>query len=389
MTSTQVVTNHAGGSKSNSDPFQPESKVAQLLTDKYGPDVFIATGARARTVNADLQELRRLRLKSAGGSVFQRGRSRFLQIKYLVDGKWRYESAGTTKRAHAERFLSYRVYESSAGLLPGTATSEQIVEHFLRDARLRGLRSTARLERACKQLLKKLAGHRAEQINRALWLKYIDERQQEAAPDTVHLELSIARRAYRVARASGLLREMPDIPQVRHLNVRAGFIEPRDWAKLREHLLPDLRDACDFALSCGAREMEVLSLRWLDIEPESKVAHLRSTKTDTPRKVPYGQIAQLAEVIERRRVVDARLKREAIISPWVLCFAEPIKIRGRVYHRAGVPLFGQGEHGLHTHATCESRRRLYEGRNPARAVPRFQAQRRAQLRARERAALGR
>jgi len=298
-------------------------------------------------MQAELEELRRLRLKVAGGSVFKRRRSRYWQIRFRVEGKWRDESTRLESRREAERLLNFKVYEASAGLLPSTATFEQIIEHFLRDARVRGLRSVARLERATKALLKRLEGCRAEQIDRARWLKYLDERQQEAAPDTVHLELSIARRAYRVARAAGLVRAIPEIPQVRHLRVRAGFIEPSDWARVREHLGPDLRDACDFALACGAREMEVLALTWADVEQGARVAHLRRTKTDQTRKIPYAASPQLAAVIERRAVIRGKLERAGIVSPWVFCFAEPVKLRGRLYHRAGEPLFkSSGAGGL-------------------------------------------
>jgi len=344
MASTQEASKHKSQPKSNFDP-----RSALIGDALESGDALIATGRDARRLSADLAELRRLRLKAAGGSVFKRPRSPYWQIKYRVDGKWRYESTATEKRADAERLLAFKVYEASAGLLPGTATFELIVEHFLRDASARGLRSVARLRRATRPLLKRLEGYRAEQIDRARWLKYLDERKQEAALDTVHLELSVARRAYKVARADGLVRAVPDIPQVRHLRVRAGFIEPRDWARVREHLRPDFRDAGDFALSCGAREMEVLALKWADIEHNARMVHLRSTKTDRPRKIPYAAIPQLAAVIERRLDARAKLERVGIISPWVFCFEEPVKIRGRLYHRAGDPLFkASGERGLHS-----------------------------------------
>jgi integrase len=137
------------------------------------------------------------------------------------------------------------------------------------------------------------------------------------------------------------------IPQVRHLNVRAGFIEPRDWARVREHLRPELCDVSDFALACGAREMEVLALKWDALDQDAAVVNFRSTKTDRPRRVPYASLPQLRTVIERRLTVRAQLERAAILSPWVFCFDQPVKIRGRAYHRAGDPLFKpSGERGL-------------------------------------------
>ena len=83
---------------------------------------------------ADLVELRRLRTKAAWHSFQARGPP-FFQIRYQVDGKSRDESTGTKIHREAERMLDFKVYEASAGLIPGTATFEKIMEHFLRDAK--------------------------------------------------------------------------------------------------------------------------------------------------------------------------------------------------------------------------------------------------------------
>jgi integrase len=341
MASTQEVSNHKSVSKSSSD-----DSVA-LLADsvRRGEEHLLFTGSHARQASADLDELRRLRLKVSGGSLFKRPRSRFWQIKYRVGEKWRYESTGLEKRSEAERKLAFQVYQASAGQLPTTATFEQIIEHLCLDAKVRGLKSVARIQSATAQLIRRLEGHRAEQINRTHWLKYIDQRSTEAKPDTIHLELSMARRAYRLARADGLVVTVPDIPQIRHLHVRSGFVEPRDWARVREHLRAEFRDVCDFAFACGAREMEALTLQWSDIEPEAQVVHFRETKTDTPRKIPFGDIPQLKAVIERREAARAKLERAGIIAPWVFCFDEPVTLRGRLYHRAGDQMFKAGDRG--------------------------------------------
>jgi integrase len=333
--------------KSSSQPAADPAIVQLQNAINSGDEFLLATGVHARRFSADIEELRNRRLKRVGGSVFKRERSRYWQIKYQVNGKWRYETTRIENRHEAERLLAFKVYEASAGLLPGTAMFNQVIEHFLRDARSRELRSVARLERATAQLLKKLDGYRAEKIDRARWLQYLDDRRREASADTVHLELSIARRAYKVARADDLVHAIPDIPQIRHLNVRTRFIDPSDWARVHEHLRPELRDACDFAYACGAREMEVLALKWDALDESAAVVSFHSTKTDQPRKVPYALLPQLRAVIERRMTVRAQLERAGIISPWVFCFEQPVMIRGHVYHRAGDPLFKPtGERGL-------------------------------------------
>jgi hypothetical protein len=212
-------------------------------------EYFLATGVHARRISADLAELRALRLKRAGGCVFPRKGSRFLQIKY-PDGKggWRYESARTQNHQDADALLRLRAYEASAGNLPGTATFEQIIERLLDAAKIGGLKSVARMARAGKALRAKFEGCRAEQIDSGAWRKFANERLEHARPDTLNYELSIAKRAYRLARTDGLLRSIPEFPRIKNIRVRRGFVEAKEWRALRERLQSDFRDAADFAL---------------------------------------------------------------------------------------------------------------------------------------------
>jgi hypothetical protein len=261
-------------------------------------DYLLATGADARRAHGELAELRAQRFKSVGGSVFKRPRSPFWQIKYRAsDGRWRYESIRTAQsRREAVWWLKQRVFEASTGRLPGTASFEQVIDALMAAARVSS-RKVARLAGAARALKARLAGYRAEACDYAVWLKYADERGREAARDTVHLELAVAKRAYRLARAKGLVSTIPEFPSIGNLRVRQGFVDPRQWEQLRAGLRPDFRDAADFAFLCGAREMETLTLTWADIEREARVIHLRLTKTGRPRPIHYAQWPELAAVI--------------------------------------------------------------------------------------------
>ena len=70
---------------------------------EQGEDHIVATGRQARELCAQLAELRRLRHKAFGGSIFKRARSPYWQIRYSVDGKWRDESTITKDRREAQR----------------------------------------------------------------------------------------------------------------------------------------------------------------------------------------------------------------------------------------------------------------------------------------------
>jgi hypothetical protein len=160
-------------------------------------DLLLATGADARRIASDLAELRALRSKRIRPKVFRRRGSRFWQIRY-PDGKGglRDESTRSENRRDAQALADFRAYEASAGVLPSTATFEQIIDALVHDAEVRG-RKVARPARAARALKAKLAGHRAEACDYAVWLKYAVDREKEASRDTVNLELAIARRAYR------------------------------------------------------------------------------------------------------------------------------------------------------------------------------------------------
>ena len=55
-----------------------------------------------------------------------------------------------------------------------------------------------------------------------------------------------------------------------------------------------------------------------------------STKSGAARVLPFADYPQVAEVIERRRTVAKRLAADAVITPWVFCFAEPLNGRGNL-----------------------------------------------------------
>src|SRR5260221_5555419 len=118
----QSSSNHNSLIKSSRDSLRADRPAEKLdrvsaLTADFGPDVFVATGADARRVAADLAELRDLRRRRAAGSVFKRARSKLWQLKYPVGDTWRYESSGTTDKPTANRLLAQRIYLATSSTL--------------------------------------------------------------------------------------------------------------------------------------------------------------------------------------------------------------------------------------------------------------------------------
>ena len=95
--------------------------------------------------------------------------------------------------------------------------------------------------------------------------------------------------------------------------------------------------------------MEVLDLKWTSVDLRAGLVRLEigSNKSGAGRVLPFTDYSQLAEVIERRRVVAKRLAVAGVIAPWLFCFEKPLQVRRRTYHVAGGPLFKpSGDRGL-------------------------------------------
>jgi len=324
--------------------------------EQPGTENFLATGEHSRRVSADLAELRTLRAKRMRAKLFRRNGSLIWQMRY-PDGRggWRDESAHTEDRGDAQALLDQRAYQASAGILPGTASFEQIIDRLSDAAKIGGLKSVARMARAGKALRAKFEGCRAEQIENGAWREFVKERLQNAKPDTVNYEISIAKRAYRLALDDGVVRSIPKFPSIKNLHIRGGFIEAQEWKALRGRLQPDFRDAAEFALLTAARRMETLSIGWADVELDACVIHLRHTKTGVPRAIPFAHYPVLAELVERRLAVRRALERDGINSPWFFCFS-----RSGARRPAGSALFERANRKSGERGLCKSLRKEWD-----------------------------
>lgn len=218
---------------------------------------------------------------------------------------------------------------------------EDLAQMIRDDYRAENRRSVHRLEIGLKRLGERFAGWRARDIDfTALQAYRLFREKNGAAPATVRWELGALRRAFRLAARAGKA-ECPPFPTVTVSNARKGFFEREEWQAIRAHLRPEFQDFGDFAFLTGWRTMEVLTLRWQQIDFEAGTIRLEpgTTKTGAGRVFPFSDYPELREVIERRKAQREQVQKAAhLIIPWLFFFHD----RSR-FHRAGDPLFRAGD----------------------------------------------
>jgi integrase len=267
------------------------------------------------------------------GCIYQRpGHDARWHLKYYdARGKPHYESAATC--ADAERLRRRRLGEVAQGRrLVGRererTTFDDLERFIVDDYRLRGRKSLDSVCQSFRALRRVFGGRRASDIGYEDLTRYAADR--GAAPATVRRELVLLHRAFVLARRAGRVAEVPSFPTITVDNARGGFFELDAWRAMRVHLAPHLQDACDCLYLTGWRVMEVLSLRWADVDIERGWITLpgRATKNGRARTFPFRDFPDLAELLERRRALtDAAQRAGARIVRWV-------------FHDAGEPLFG-------------------------------------------------
>ena len=275
------------------------------------------------------------------GSVYERGRVWWL--KYYDRNGWvRRESSHSKLKGDAEKLLRQRLGDVASGKrylgsdLERTRF-EDLATIIKADWQANNRRSQERLKIAFNHLATKFAGWRARDIDFGELQAYRATRQREdGAQATIRWELGALRTAFRLAARDGRA-ECPQFPRIVVANTRQGFFEAKEWQAIRAHLRPEFQDVGDFAYLTGWRIMEVLTLRWQQIDFNAGTIRLEpdTTKTGVGRPFPFAEYQPLRAVIERRRAQREEIQRAAqIITPWVFFF----HARGQ-FHRIGDPVF--------------------------------------------------
>lgn len=209
-------------------------------------------------------------------------------------------------------------------------TFDDLARLIADDYRLARRKSLDSVMQSFRALRLTLGNRRACDIGYDELQHYAAQRLGERKPATVRRELALLHRAFVLAVRAGKVALVPAFPTVRVDNARSGFFEFEEWQAVRTRLPATVQRVGDFAFLTGWRIMEILGLRWAEVDFATGFVRLpgRRTKSGRPRSFPFRDFAELRSLLDDRRVLtDAAQRAQKRIIPFV-------------FHDAGKPLFG-------------------------------------------------
>jgi integrase len=261
-------------------------------------------------------------------------------IRYSVDGHQYRESVakatGENTAAAARKLYKQRLGELTSGTFVGPderrvrlADLRALLES---DYRLHARKSGDRADRAWKHLKRHFPHDpRAIQLTTDRLHRYVEARTaEEAQPATIRNELSVLRRAFRVAVERQRLRApaMPTFPSIRVDNARDVFYTDDEVAAVRKELPEPLKHLWTVAAWTGWRRNELFRLQWSQVDFDAGVIRLNvgTTKNREGREVPFDVVPDLVAALEAQRAYTLKVQRRlgGIVS--------------HVFHRNGKPI---------------------------------------------------
>ena len=277
------------------------------------------------------------------GSLVQHGRTWYM--RFYDGGKRVEESARTTDRKEAERKLKVKVGELAAvnrvrlGAPATVADALRLVEADYREKRAASLDDTQ--ARIRLHLTPALGATMLADLKTPAIKAYIASRKrQEAAVATINRELSVLRRALKLA----MQQEPPWIgwaPTVRALredNTRVGFVTHEQYGALRNALPVALQLPLVIGYHTGLRRSTILSIRINQVDLAAGVIRIEAqqTKTRKAQLVPiYGDMRgyiELAMAANRRYLCE--IGRQPIGSfrkTWITA-TKAAEVPGLLFH---------------------------------------------------------
>ncbi len=197
----------------------------------------MTVGSTALSAKGSNRYIRMARGKRGTGQPFLRGR--IWWIKFYVNGKPRFESSHSAKKADAVRLLNQRRADSDQGKLPlADSTTEDLLQLYLTDMKKNGRSSLSDAENNVQEHLRPAFSRRkADDITSGLIDQFITTKQAAGyANSSINRYLCSLRRAFKLGQEATppLVSRVPKIRMLKEDNVREGFLDHAHYGKLRD-----------------------------------------------------------------------------------------------------------------------------------------------------------
>jgi integrase len=246
------------------------------------------------------------------GTLYRRGR--IWWIKYYWSGKAFRESSKSQKRWDARRLLRRREEEIRTSNFTKPETQrvrfEELAEDFLNDYRANNRKSLVWAKRRIERhLMPSFGGIRVVDVTTDHVRAYTTQRQQQGASNgSINRELAVLKRMFNLAAAMTPPKvvRVPYVPMLKERNVRKGFFEHSEYLALRCELPEYLKSILTFGYHTGARQGEILSLKWPQVDLQARTVNLEpgTTKNDQPRTIPLSR--GLLEILRTQKAIRDR-----------------------------------------------------------------------------------
>ena len=261
------------------------------------------------------EQTKRGRRPYGTGSVYQPKGSRFLWIKFHINGVPHRESTHTDNRRKANEFLKNRLSQIGTGTFVGRKserlTVRELADDFLREYRVNRRKSIDDVKARWNLHLKPFFAHRrAASVSSDLIVQYVDCRQQQrAANATINRELAALKRMFRLgAQATPpKVNRVPHFEMLEERNVRTGFIDDKQFSALSAECAKVglwFRALLEVAYTYGWRLRELLNLRVDQVDLALRVIRLEpgTTKNEEGREVTMTEsvFVLLQECVHRK-----------------------------------------------------------------------------------------
>lgn len=187
----------------------------------------------------------------------------------------------------------------------GSWTVSEMLDDYLLDVRLRGIRRVNAIEYRASILRSHLGGIEAVAVDAAK-IRDLQRRLAEGGygNGSVNTIVSTLKTGLRLAADEGRIPRVPHFPRcLRNPPPRQGFLEFREYRAIREELPAWARDILSFAYLSGWRGCEILSLRWDEVDLGGSVIRLDPQRSKNLESRVLPIVGRFRAIIRRRRLL--------------------------------------------------------------------------------------